>query len=104
MNIFTRFKAYLQLRDAINTADKAHAENGQRFYVVAAGNRKLLVLCRSDLKQLRLKHWVHHTTNVHSLISECFYHTPHRNGNGAMSPSEFKIRKSLYYQWYAHNK
>ena len=34
MNIFKKIKASLRLREAVRKADKAHSENGQRYYVM----------------------------------------------------------------------
>ncbi len=34
MNIFKKIRASLRLREAVRQADKAHRENGQRYYVM----------------------------------------------------------------------
>lgn len=103
MNPFTKLRAYLTLRQAINQAEQAHAQNGMRYYVMPAGE-KLLIMNRQDLKQLRRKHYTSPHATTHDLLRHCFYHTAHANGTGAMSALSVKARKMLYYKWYVERK
>lgn len=103
MNPFTKLKAYLRLREAIKKADAAHAANGQRFYVIPAQDRQLVVIDKQNMKRLRQKHYLHPNFTTHDLIRTCFYHTPYSNGEGAISPLQANLRRSFYYKWYAES-
>ena len=64
MNIFLKIHAFLQLRQAVKLADKCHAEDGGRYYVMPTFNRTkggkrkhaLAVIDRSNFRKLKQKH------------------------------------------------
>ena len=99
MNPITKFRAYLMYREAVKKADKAHEERGSRYYVLPADD-KLLILNRKDLQHLKRKHYTSRSVTTHDLLRECFYHTPHANGSGEISPTSLKARKIVFYNWY----
>lgn len=99
MNIFSKFYHYLQLREAVKQADKAHLLNGQRFYVMPAQDGKLIVIDRRNFRALKSKHYINRDTNLHDMLSECFYFTPHRNGDGYILPTTRRQKVIQYFQW-----
>ena len=102
MNIFTKFKASLQLREAIKMADKAHRQTGHRYYVMpqhGSGGKKLVVMDRHNFRRLKLKHYIHHEARVFDLVRECFYCTPYRDGNQFLAPEDRTKKASQYFAW-----
>ena len=99
MNILKKFKAYLQLRDAVQKADSAHAKNGARYYVVNGANGKLVVMDRKNFRLLKRKHYIDSDVTMNDLALGCFYYTPQRDGSGCISNSEAIIRRVKYFDW-----
>lgn len=102
MNIFRKFKASLRLREAIRMADKAHAQTGQRYYVMPqhhSGGRKLIVMDRYNFRRLKLKHYIHSEARVLDLERECFYCTGYRDGNQYLSTADRKKKILQYFAW-----
>lgn len=105
MNIFRKFRAYLQLREAVRRADKAHQANGQRFYVLPTsdapkGKPQLVVIDRFNFRKLKHKGYIPQKATVRDLVAESFYFTPYANGN-AFITAEFRKRKARqFFQWY----
>lgn len=105
MNIFHRFVAYLQLREAVRKADDAHRKDGERYYVMPTFGTdkkpKVVVMDRYNFRKLKHKGYISTKATTRDLIGECFYFTPYRNGSGFITP-EFQHRKQLQYlSWYA---
>ena len=98
MNVLVKFVAYLRLREAVNLADKAHAETGQRYYVVPSAN-KLVILDRKNFRILKHKNYINYSARVNNLIVESFYFTPYRNGDGYLSRSYRKKKIMQYFDW-----
>lgn len=98
MNVLSKFVAYLRLREAVNRADKAHAETGQRYYVVPSAN-KLVILDRKNFRILKHKNYINYSARVNNLIVESFYFTPYRNGDGYLSQSYRKKKIMQYFDW-----
>lgn len=102
MNIFTKFKASLRLREAIKMADKAHRQTGHRYYVMpqhGSGGKKLVVMDRHNFRRLKLKHYIHHEARVFDLVRECFYCPPYRDGNQFLAPEDRTKKASQYFAW-----
>ena len=96
LNIFKKIKASLRLCEAVRQADKAHSENGQRYYVMptSGASGQLIIMDRANLKN-----YVSHNTFVKDLEQECFYCTPYRNGAGELSAEEVILKKKQYFSW-----
>ena len=75
MNIFKKIRASLRLREAVRQADKAHRENGQRYYVMPTSgvSGQLVIMDRNNFRKLKQKHYINHNTFVRDLEFECFY-------------------------------
>lgn len=99
MNIFSKFKAYLRLREAVIKADKAHAENGDRFYVIPAANETLIVTDRKNFRILKQKSYIHRNCTVADLIAVSFYFTPYRDGSKAIAPDYAVEKREKYFRW-----
>lgn len=101
MNIFKKIQASLRLREAVRQADKAHSENGQRYYVMPTSGTsgQLVIMDRNNFRKLKQKHYIKYSTFVRDLEIECFYCTPYRNGMGALSPKYIALKKKQYYSW-----
>ena len=107
MNIFKKIKARLQLIRAIKLADKCHAEDGGRYYVMPTFNRTksgkrkhaLAVIDRSNFRKLKQKHYISQRASVADLLRECFYHTPYRDGSGEIPKHKLEEKLAQYYRW-----
>lgn len=101
MNIFKKFKASLRLREAVRKADKAHSDNGQRYYVMPTSGTsgQLVIMDRNNFRKLKQKHYINYNTFVRDLEVECFYCTPYRNGAGELSAEAVALKKKQYFSW-----
>lgn len=105
-NPFKQFIDYLRYREAVKKADKAHAQTGERYYVMPAlvpegspSGIKLLVMDRFNFRKLKQKGYINNRANVRDLVSECFYCTPYRNGDGYLDARGRRIKLSLYFSY-----
>ena len=105
-NPFKQFVDYLRYREAVKKADKAHAKTGERYYVMPASvpegspsGIKLLVMDRFNFRKLKQKGYINKRANVRDLVSECFYCTPYRNGDGYLDARGRRIKLSLYFSY-----
>lgn len=103
MNIFQQFFAYLRLREAVRKADEAYKQTGKRHYVMPSfgGDRKLLIMDRSNFRILKRKGYIPDKALVHDLMLESFYFTPHRDGSGWLSEKDRRKKVRQYFSWYA---
>lgn len=100
MNWFSRFVAGLKLREAINKADDAFRENGNRYYVLPSWRGKdLIVMDRKSFRQLKHKRYITHKVFVRDVERECFYCTPYNNGAGKLSSAVMAKKRNQYYSW-----
>lgn len=98
-NLFRRFFQYLRYREAVKKADKAHAQTGERYYVMPTVNGKLIVMDRANFRIMKKKHYLNPNATVRDLINESFYMTPYRLGNGYLDKKGRRIKLLLYYSW-----
>lgn len=101
MNIFTKLKASLQLREAVRQADEAHEKTGERYYVMPSfgGDAKLVVMDRYNFRKLKHKGYITHKATVSNVINECFYFTPYRNGDGFLTKKDRKRKTQQFLAW-----
>lgn len=101
MNIFKKIKALLRLREAVRQADKAHRENGQRYYVMPTSGTsgQLVIMDRNNFRKLKQKHYIKYETFVRDLECACFYCTPYRNGAGKLTAEVIALKKKQYFSW-----
>lgn len=102
MNIFQQFFAYLRLREAVRKADEAYQKTGKRHYVMPSfgGDRKLLVIDRSNFRILKRKGYIASKALVHDMMLESFYFTPHRDGSGWLTDKDRRRKVRQYFSWY----
>ena len=100
MNIYHKIKSRLIYREAVRKADKAHAADGKRYYVMPAADGKLLIMDRENFRILKRKHYIHGKATVQDMVNECFYHTPYRNGDLALDPFAVEFKRQQYLAWY----
>ena len=100
-NPFQQFIDYLRYREAVKKADKAHASNGERYYVMptTGHNRKLIIMDRYNFRKLKQKGYINRHASQRDLINECFYCTPYRNGDGYLDAAGRKIKLAIYFSW-----
>lgn len=100
MNIFRKFIASLQLRQAILKAEDAHRRFGHRFYVMPTfnGSGKLVIMDRKNFRGLKHKHYINQQARVMDLQNECFYFTPDRGGN-CISAADFDHKRCQFFAW-----
>jgi len=99
MNIFIKFKAYLQLREAVKKADEAHEEDGERYYVLPTNDGKLIVMDRKNFRILKKKHYINRNSNIRDLVEECFYCTPYRDGSMFLTEKAIEMKRQQFYSW-----
>ncbi len=99
MNFFQKLKAGLMYREAVRKADRAHDEDGKRYYVMPSAEGKLLIVDRENFRILKRKHYISGKATVQDLLNECFYHTPYRNGDLAIDPFVREVKKQQYFSW-----
>jgi glutaredoxin-related protein len=99
MNIFIKFKAFLQLREAVKKADKAHEEDGERYYVLPTNDGKLIVMDRKNFRILKKKHYINRNSNIRDLVEECFYCTPYRDGSMFLTEKAIEMKRQQFYSW-----
>ena len=99
-NPISKFFDYLRYREAVRKADEAHAKTGERYYVMPTEDRKkLLVIDRANFRKMRHKGYINKQAVVRDLISEAFYFTPYRNGNGYLNEEGRKFKLKLYFSY-----
>lgn len=103
MNIFRKFRAYLQLREAVHQADKAHAETGERYYVLPSMDGKLVIMNRINFRKLKQKSYIDHKIKIADLVAESFYFTPYANGGSYITKDFLKRKAKSYYSWIEAN-
>lgn len=103
MNIFQKLKATLRLREAVKKAEKAHAQTGERFYVMplSGSDGKLIIMDRFNFRKLKRKGYITYDAHVLDLEKECFYFTAYRNGTCGIVPEVESFKRKQYYRWYA---
>ncbi len=99
MNIFTRLKDYLLLREAVRKADNAYEKTGNRYYVTGSIDGKLVVMDRKNFRKLKQKGYISRDARISDLIIQSFYFTPYALGNGRMSEDMRKKTIKSYYKW-----
>lgn len=100
MNIFRKFLASLQLREAIKKAEEAHRCYGHRFYVMPTfnGSGKLVIMDRKNFRGLKQKHYINQAARVSDLRTECFYFTDDRAGN-YLSAADRDRKVRQFFAW-----
>lgn len=107
MNILRKFHASIRLAEAIRQADKAHAQTGERYYVMPASGEsgQLVIMDRYSFRKLKHKGYITYKAKVADLERECFYCTPYHNGrDGAMPDAIIRMRRRMYYKWLENSK
>lgn len=99
MNPFRKFKAALELREAIKKANNAHANTGERFFVMPYIDGRLVVMDRKNFRKLRFKGYINRGVYVNDLLLDSFYFTPCRSGNMPMSESLRKNKVKRFFEW-----
>ena len=99
INWYRYLRDYLRLRKAIQMADEQHAKDGDRYYVMPTTDGNLLIVDRKNFRGMKRKHYIGKNVTLNDINRECFYHTPHANGTGAITPDERKARANSYYAW-----
>lgn len=99
MKFFRRLKAALMLREAIRKADNAHANGGGRFYVLGTADGKLIVTDKKNYRGLKRKGYINRNATTMDAERECFYHTPFKDGHGAISDLGIKFKRRQYLAW-----
>lgn len=102
MNIFTQFYAFLQLRCAVQMAEKAHKANRTRYYVMPNAARKirLIVTDRKNFRGLRQKGYINPDMQMKDAMKYSFYYTSDATGSNGMSEQWRVLKQIAYYEWY----
>lgn len=101
MNIFKRIKAEIAFLHAVKSAEEAHAETGERYYVVPSVDGKLVIADRKNFRALKRKHYIDSDATVAQMQKECFYCTPYRNGTGKMPGEVASLKRAAFLDWYS---
>lgn len=99
MYFFKKLKDYLRLRAAINMADEAHRQTGNRNFVLPTMDGRLIVFDRKNFRVMKHKKYIGKDVTMLDVFRECFYFTPNKAEGFAMSPEELEAKKEVYYSW-----
>lgn len=100
--------ASLRLWYAVKQADKAYelaiAENkrDKRYYVMPDYNDKLIVMCRSEFRKLKIMKRMNREAQIKHLLKESFYFTPYANGQEAITPEIKSLKRIMYLEYCLH--
>jgi len=94
-----KYRDLLRLRRAVLMADNAHLEDGERYYVMPTADGKLMVMDRRNFRIMKKKGYINSDARVNDLVSECFYCTPYRNGDGELPPDVVARKRRQYLAW-----
>lgn len=76
---FRRLKRKIVYYNAVRLANKCHAKNGYRYFVVPTTKGKLIVMDKKNFRILKRKHYLSDVP-THMLADRCIYHTANRKG------------------------
>lgn len=102
--------ASLRLWYAVKQADKAYelavSENkrDKRYYVMPDYNNKLIVMCRSEFRKLKIMKRMSREAQVKHLLKESFYFTPYANGRDTITPEIKRLKRTMYLEYCLHEK
>lgn len=99
MNVFRKLKAMLILREAIKLANEIYTDNPQRYFVMPTTDGKLSVMTKKEFRTLKRKHYINKEATNFDLMRECFYFTPDRGGNDAITDDLRKRKSKQYMRW-----
>lgn len=101
MNIFAKFFALLQFREAVKKANIAYETNNHRYYVMPTADYsgKLVVLDRNNFRILKRKGYINQDASVRNLIDECFYYTPNTGGCDALPEYGLQVKTESFLNW-----
>lgn len=100
--------ASLRLWYAIKSAEKAYeiaqskGRKDKRYYVMPDYNDKLIVMCRSEFRKLKIKKRMSREAQVKHLLKECFYFTPYADGKEAITPQVKEMKRTMYLEYCLH--
>jgi hypothetical protein len=103
MNVFKKIKAYLQFRQAIITAEDAHAKDGTRYWVMPYdrdNKPNLFIVNRQNFKILKRKGYIPKNATIGDLDRECFYVTAGTGNVEPLSPKDAEYKRRVFYRWY----
>ncbi len=85
---------------AVRMADKAHAADRGRYYVIPNGHYsgKLIVTDRHNFRRMRMKGYFGRDVNMNDVMATCFYVTPDR-GESPVREDILAKKKSAYFAW-----
>lgn len=101
MNIFQRFRASLQLREAIKKADNAWRLTGRRHYVLPTfgGSQRLIIMDRKNFRIFKQKHYIKPNATIRDVERECFYCTAYADGNNYLTDEQKAVKRQNFYNW-----
>lgn len=70
----------LKLKFAIHMADKAHSQNGKRYYVMPDEKDQLIIMHRPSFRKMKRSGQMSYQAKVVDLKRESFYFTPYYTG------------------------
>lgn len=104
-------RAYINYYRAKNLADACHKHDGERYYVVADGNRNLWVGDKLGLRNRDRQVWLklsteqrkarkYHNLSVATMEKMCFYCTPYSDDvKGRLTPRDIKVKKQQFIEY-----
>ncbi len=96
MNIFKKFFYFLRFRQAVIMADKAHAKNNIRYFVIPDNKGKLIITDRKNYRLLRRKKYIPGDQSYLLALNTCLYRTPDGSGRNGLSAESMQDRFRLY--------
>lgn len=104
MNIFNYIIALSKLEYAIHMANKAHEQDGQRYYILPDANDRLIILTRYSFRKLKKQGLISSKATITDITRESFYFTPYANGTDSLSLEASKAKRKMYLKYVAFNR
>lgn len=93
---FVLLRADLQLWYAIYKAEQIHQENKVRYYVIPDYNHRLIICSRADIRRYKKAGCFDYSAKMDDFKDECFYYTPHGEGQGKIPGWEKEIKRKMW--------
>ena len=106
MNRFQSFRAFLIYRRAVMMAEKAHKQNGNRYFVIPCVGSKveLIVTDRKNFRGLKRKHYISEDLHIEDVLARCFYFTASKLGSDGPTDEQLRNRQMTYQLWYEERR
>lgn len=94
----------LKLKFAIHMANKAHAENGKRYYVMPDDKNQLIIMHRPSFRKMKHAGRISYQAKVADVKRESFYFTPYSSKDEEKEPITPNIQEAKRLMFHRYMK